>query len=109
MSGANADAYKPGSTSFRRTPRKQCAMTSYMASGPHRDGRGMGARSRMNGRHLSCLDGGHQHGSASWRADLQTPVAAHPNGSNHMKKLLRISGARIAQLGEPPAILDDTD
>src|SRR5882672_4669804 len=32
-----------------------------------------------------------------------------PTDPIHMKKLLRISGARIAQLGEPPAILDDTD
>jgi 5-methylthioadenosine/S-adenosylhomocysteine deaminase len=34
---------------------------------------------------------------------------AHRNGSTKMKKLLRITGARIALLGEPPAILDGTD
>src|SRR5258708_4087947 len=101
MSGANADAWTSESTSFRRPQRKQCAMRSGRTA--RRNGRGRAAR--VSARHSSCFG----DGSVNWRVDLQTPVAVHPNGSNHMKKVLRITGARIAQLGEPPAILDNTD
>src|SRR5258708_18438303 len=52
------------------------------------------------------LDDRHQRaGGSICRLRLQRIL----NGSNHMKKVLRITGARIAQLGEPPAVRDDTD
>src|ERR1700738_2651543 len=59
----------------------------------------------------TCLarDGRHQQGAPSRQIDLHSPVAASPSDQIPMKKLLRITGARIAQLGEPPKVLDDTD
>src|ERR1700730_5078305 len=69
----------------------------------------IGRRPRMNGRHLSCLG---WQASRAHRADKSICILQlqrHPSDQIPMKKLLRITGARIAQLGEPPAVLDDTD